>query len=139
MKRTIIATTLLTALLLLGGCATDRRNKSLESTLTAYGAALRWGSFAEAESFIDPTYRKAHPLTDLDMSRYKQVRVSDYDSGNGPIPVSKGTVRQVVRIGIINKNTQRERTIIDHQTWTWDAKQKHWLLETGLPDITPEQ
>jgi hypothetical protein len=29
--------------------------------------------------------------------------------------------------------------VFDHQTWHWDAKAKHWWLETGLPDITPQQ
>jgi hypothetical protein len=126
------------AALLLAGCATDRRNNSLQDTLTAYAAAVRWGTFEQASAFLDPAYRKAHPMTDLDKARYHQVRVSEYDAGGGPMPVDKDTVRQVVRIGLINVNTQRERSIIDHQTWTWDPKAKHWWLTSGLPDITPQ-
>lgn len=137
--RITLVTLLLSGLVLLGGCATDRRNHSLETTLTAYGTALRWNGFAQAQSFVDPAYRKAHPLTDLDRARYQQVRVSDYDSGNGPIPVDADTVRQVARIDLININTQRQRSIIDHQTWHWDAQSRHWWLETGLPDITRTQ
>ena len=125
------------ALVVLGGCATDRRNESLTNTLTAYGAAVRWGTFEQASAFLDPQYRKDHPVSDLDMARYHQIRVSEYDAGGGPVPVNKFTVRQVVRIGLINVHTQAERTIIDRQTWIWDPKTSHWWLTSGLPDITP--
>jgi hypothetical protein len=123
-------------LLLLSACATNQRSTSLSTTLNAYGAALRWGGFAQAQQFVDPDYRAAHPLTDLEKERYKQVRVSDYDAGNGPTPVDPNTVRQVVRISLINRNTQRERSVIDRQTWTYNAKTQHWWLQSGLPDIT---
>ncbi|GAB3028812.1 MULTISPECIES: hypothetical protein [Oleiagrimonas] len=129
--------TILLALLALGGCATDRRSSKLRDTLTAYGAAVRWGSFDQARAFLDPKYLEKHPLTHLEMERYHQVRVSEYDDGSGPIPVDDTTVRQIVRIGLINVNTQAQRTIIDRQTWTYDPVKNHWWLESGLPDITP--
>ncbi|KGI78993.1 hypothetical protein [Oleiagrimonas soli] len=128
---------LLLATLTLAGCATDRRNNALQDTLTAYAAAVRWGSFDQASAFVDPKYLKDHPITHLDMERYHQVRVSEYDDGSGPIRVDDTTVRQVVRIGLINVNTQQQRTVIDRQTWTYDPVKKHWWLESGLPDITP--
>lgn len=139
MTRTILATLLMSCVVLVGGCATDRRNRNLQTTLTAYGTALRWGGFTQAQAFLDPAYREAHPLTDLARSRYQQVRVSDYDAGTGPVPVDADTVRQNVRIDLININTQRQRSVIDHQTWHWDPQSKHWWLETGLPDITRAQ
>lgn len=123
-------------LLLLAGCAQTRRSDALTDTLSAYRSALRWGSFAQAEQFVDPAYRKAHPLTDLDKARYNQVRVSDYNDDAAPVPVSKTEVRQTVQIGLINRNTQAERTIVDHQVWKYDADKHHWWLESGLPDIT---
>jgi hypothetical protein len=88
--------------------------------------------------FIEPKERAAHPLTPLDMARFKQVRVSQYEEGNGPVPVGQNEVQQTVQIGLINVNTQTGRTIVDHQTWHYDETSKHWWLTSGLPDITQQ-
>jgi hypothetical protein len=123
--------------LLVAGCATtDSRTTALTGTLTAHANAIRWDGFASAMQFVDPAWRQAHPLSSLDQARYQQVRVASYDEGEGPIPAGPDQVRQVVQIGLINRNTQSERTVVDHQTWTWDATQKRWWLSSGLPDIT---
>lgn len=122
--------------LLLAGCATQRRSTELTRTLSAYHAALRWGSFAQADAFVDPVWRKAHPMSRLQRDRYAQVRVSDYNDDAGPVAVSKTEVRQTVQIRIVNRNTESERSIIDHQVWTYDADKDRWWLESGLPDIT---
>lgn len=120
----------------LAACAGNQRSDSLTTTLGAYQSALRWGNFQDALGFVDPVYRKAHPLTPLAVARYQQVRVAGYDEGDGPMPVSQDEVQQTVKINLINRNTLLERTIIDHQTWHWDAQAKRWWLESGLPDIT---
>lgn len=119
----------------LAGCSTDPRGTSLTATLTAYGNVVRWGNLASAEEFLDPAMRAAHPLAPIDLSRFKQYRVSDYDEGQGAVPVGENEVQQVVRIGIVNLNTQAERTIVDRQTWHYDATAKRWWLTSGLPDI----
>lgn len=126
------------ALACMAGCAANQRRDSLTTTLDAYATTLRWGDFAHALGFVDPAYRAAHPLTPLQRARYKQVTVAGYDEGQGPVPVDQNEVRQVVKIGLINRHTQRERFVIDRQTWKWDAKAGRWWLETGLPDITHE-
>lgn len=126
---------LLAAVLLLGGCASNRQASQLESTVSAYGATLRWGDFESALAFVDPKVLARHPMTRFDMARYAQVRVSTYDT-QGVLPSPPGEFRQIVAIGLINRNTQVERGIIDHQTWRYDAKAQKWWLESGLPDIT---
>lgn len=123
---------------LLAGCASKTRSDALTATLTAYGSTLRWGSFESAQQFVDPAVRKAHPLSSMDKSRFKQFRVSDYDDGAGPVPSGDFDVEQTVQIRLINVNTQGERSVIDHQKWHYDAESKHWWLTTGLPDITHE-
>lgn len=122
--------------LLIAGCATQRRSKELTRTLSSYHAALRWGTFAQAEAFVDPAWRKTHPLSQLKRGRYAPVRVSDYNDDAGPVAVNKTEVRQTVQIRIINRNTESERSIIDHQVWRYDTDKDHWWLESGLPDIT---
>ena len=129
---------LMLLILLLAACATQERSQSLTSTLSAYGGVLRWGDIASAAQFLDPEVRAKHPLTELDLARYKQVRVTEYNDDAGPVPINPTEVRQTVRISVVNIHTQAERNITDHQTWKYDEKTKHWWLTSGLPDITRE-
>ncbi|MEO7067221.1 MAG: hypothetical protein ABI114_09965 [Rhodanobacter sp.] len=126
------------SLTLLVGCASKTRSDSLTATLTAYASTLRWGSFESAQQFVDPAVRKAHPLSSMDESRYQQFRVSDYDNGAGPVPTGDFDIEQTAQIRLINVNTQGERSIIDHQTWHYDAAAKHWWLTSGLPNVTQQ-
>ncbi len=136
--RRIPSMLLMLSILLLAACATQDRSQSLTTTLSAYGGILRWGDFASAVQFIDPEVRAKHPLTERDLARYKQVRVTEYNDDAGPVPISKTEVQQTVRISLVNIHTQAERSVIDHQTWHYDEKTKHWWLTSGLPNITQE-
>ena len=123
---------------LLSGCAAmnaQSESRALDLTLNAYANAIRWGDISQAIPFVDPETLKKHPLTPLDIERYKQVHVATYTE-QPVVPVGAHTVRQVVRIGLINVNTQVERNIVDNQLWRYDEAKKHWLLVSGLPDIT---
>lgn len=134
MRRTLPTLAAVTALLL-AGCTQDVRNDSLITTLNAYSGAVRWDGLQSGLQYVDPAVLKAHPISDFDLSRYKQVRVSDYDDGNGPVALNDHEVQQTVRISLINNYTQSERSIVVHQLWRYDAKAKHWWLESGLPDL----
>ena len=136
--RRIPSILLLSSILLLAACATQERSRSLTTTLSAYGGVLRWGDFASASQFLDPKVRAEHPLSELDKARYKQVRVTEYDDGAGPVPLSPTEVQQTVRISVVNIHTQAERSVIDRQTWRYDEQTRHWWLTSGLPDITRE-
>ncbi|HSN01713.1 MAG TPA: hypothetical protein VLS52_11950 [Rudaea sp.] len=133
--RTIL---LVCGFVLLAGCAAmtaQSESRALELTLNAYANAIRWGDISQAIPFVDPETLKKHPLTPLDIDRYKQVHFASY-SEQPVVPVSAHEVRQVVKISLINVNTQVERSIIDNQLWRYDEAKKHWLLVSGLPDIT---
>lgn len=136
MRRLLVLAALLT--LLLAGCASDRRNQALTNTLNAYAGVVRWGDFNSALQFVDPKVRAEHAPSPLEMSRYEQFRVTGYDDGQGPMPNGENEVRQVVAISLVNNNTQAERTVVDRQTWRYDAQTNHWWLVTGLPDITAQ-
>lgn len=120
----------------IAGCAGNKRDDSLVTTLNAYQATMRWGDFQRALDFVSPDYREEHPLNAIDSARYQQVRVVGYDEGGGPTPAGEGKVRQTVKIGLVNLHTQRERFVIDQQVWEWDRDAQRWWLSTGLPDIT---
>ena len=136
--RRILSILVVLSVLLLAGCATKTRSDALTTTLKAYGSALRWGDFQSAAQFIDPAVLAAHPLTPLELARYRQVRVSEYDDGAGPVPSGDFDVRQTAMISLVNIHTQSERSVVDHQTWHYDEKTKHWWLTSGLPDITQD-
>jgi len=135
MRRVLLPLVMLSTLAL-GGCATDQRKDDLTTTLNAYASTVRWGDFSSALEFVDPKVREAHPIPPLEMARYQQYKVSEYDDGNGPTPNGEFEVKQVVKINLVNQHTQSERTVTDHQTWHYDQTAKHWYLETGLPDIS---
>jgi len=109
--------------------------RALEKTLFSYGNAIRWGDIQQALPFIDPETLKQHPVTALDLQRYKQVRFVSYVEQN-PIPAGPHEVRQVVKISVLNVNTQAERDIIDNQLWSYDESTRHWHNVSGLPNIT---
>ena len=134
--RHFISFALVASTTLLSGCLSDRADeKLLESTLENYAATIRWGNFEDAVGYVDPETLKAHPLTALDLARYRQVRVTAYTEQPFK-PAGDLQVRQVVEIGVVNNNTQVMRSFIDRQLWRYDAKAKRWYLVTGLPDIT---
>jgi hypothetical protein len=139
--RRILSLLSLLSVLLLAGCATatqQKRGDMLTATLNAYASTLRWGDIQSAVKFLDPKIRDKHPLSELDIARYKQVQVSDYDDGSGPAPAGSNAVQQTVHISLVNIHTQSERGIVDHQIWHYDEKTKHWWLTSGLPDITQQ-
>ncbi|KZC18096.1 hypothetical protein RHOFW510R12_20685 [Rhodanobacter sp. FW510-R12] len=138
MRRILSLLVALSMLPALAGCATKTRSDELTTTLKAYGSTLRWGDFRSAAQFIEPSRRAAHPLSTLDLARYQQVRVSEYDDGAGPVPSGDFDVQQTVLINLINVHTQSERSVVDRQTWHYDEKTKHWWLTSGLPDITQD-
>ena len=136
-----VAAVLVSAVLLVA-CASNpiekMKNKEtvLEDTLKLYAATMRWGDdMTQGLGFIDPEYLKLHPVSELDLQRYKQIKVTAYDDAPAA-PISETEVRQVVQISFINVNTQTMRSVVDNQVWRYDEKAKRWWLTTGLPDIT---
>lgn len=134
MLRRYVCLALITAAL--GACSTPgTKSDLLENTLQSYAAVIRWGNFEDAVSYVDPATLQAHPLTELDLQRYAQIRVSGYTEQ--PRRASgDNEVRQTVEITLANNNTLAVRSIIDRQVWRYDEKAKRWWLVTGLPDIT---
>jgi hypothetical protein len=124
------------SLSLLAGCATQKsKGDLLDATLESYAATLRWGNFEDAVAFVDPETLKTHPLTSVDLGRYRQIRISGYNAQPSR-PAGEGEVIVVAEVVLTNNNTQSVRSVLDRQRWRYDEKAKHWWLVTGLPDIT---
>lgn len=138
MRRSLPLTLLAASCALLSACATEKmRSKEtiLTDTLRTYAQTIRWGEFDQAIGFIDPKTLAEHPLTSLDIERLKQVRVTGYDDAP-VVPVNDDEVQQTVKLDLLNVNTQVARSVVDRQTWKYDAAAKRWWLVSGLPDIS---
>ncbi len=126
------------ALLTLAACATlHNKNQLRDETLNGYAAALRWGGFQQAWQYVDPAVRAAHPLTTQQEALYDTVRVAEYEASD-PVVTGQNTIAQTVRMKLIVKTSQRVYGTVDQQVWKWDPKAKHWWLESGFPDISPQ-
>ena len=127
------------ALVLLASCATagPDRGEALRTAQYAWSAAIRWGDFEGAWNMVDPKVREAHPLTDLELERYKQLQVSGYhDIGS---EVLADTASREIQIGVINRNTQVEREARYSERWRYDPVAKRWWETSGLPDLWQSQ
>ncbi|MCL7715786.1 hypothetical protein [Stenotrophomonas mori] len=115
------------------GPSRSQRNK-LAQTQDAYVAAVRWSDFEAAEGFIDPERLRTHPLTDMERARYAQVQVSGYrERGSGA--AADGSIERRMEIGVINRNTLAERTVMVSERWRWDPEARRWWQAQGLPDL----
>ncbi len=125
--------------LLLGACATRAgRADQLQNMQTAMSVAMRWGDDDQAWALVDPAWRDAHPLTTLERERYKQVQISAYRELRSR-SMGANEVEREVEIGVINRNTQAERTLHWREQWRYDEAGKHWWLANGLPDLWPAE
>ena len=128
---------LLAMLLCLSGCATTGKGDALQDAQYAWSAAIRWGDFEGAWNMVDPKVRDAHPLTDLEFARYKQVQISEYRE-LGVHGTADTSVREV-QIGVVNRNSLAERQVRYTETWRYDPAAKAWWITSGLPDLWPAQ
>lgn len=95
-----------------------KQRKLLEETQIAYGATIRWGSMDDAIGYLDPKLRKEKPPTEFELNRYAQLRVSSYRERSSAA-LEGGLVERRVEIGVINQNTQAERTVMVVERWRW--------------------
>ena len=129
----------LLAALALTSCASGRvdRGSALDSAQYAWSAAIRWGDFEGAVNLLDPAYRAAHPMSDIDLERYKQLQVSGYQELGAQ--VNGDTAMREIQIGVVNRNTLVERSVRYTELWKFDPAAKAWWVESGLPDLTQPQ
>ena len=124
----------------LASCGTlERSNQDdlLEATLRSYAQTLRWGEIDQAIGFISPADLEAHPIPQVEIERYKQVRIVDYQEQGTQRP-EPGRALQTVTLEIVNQHTQVARNVVDHQEWHYDEVTKHWWLTSGLPKLTQD-
>lgn len=137
MAKTLRLIGFLLAALALAACASiasSSQRDALQRAQYDWSAAIRWGDIEGAWTLVDPDYRQAHPLTDLELERYKQVQVSGYRE-LGAQEAPDGTAMREIEIGVVNRHTQVERSTRYTERWRYDAQAKRWWLVSGLPDF----
>jgi len=111
---------------------TKKQRKQLEETQVKYDSTMRWGTVEDMLPYLDPAYAKEHPLTDLELRRFEQVKISSYRAGDN-VPLPDGRIGRNAEVRVININTQSERSVRVKEIWRWDAEGKRWLQASGLP------
>lgn len=120
----------------LAGCASlGPKMTELDKVQYAYSAAIRWGDFEGAWNLVDPAYREAHPMTDLEFLRYQQIQISGYRELGASIAPDNTTASREIGIGVINRNDMTERNARYTERWRFDEATKSWWLVVGLPDL----
>lgn len=118
---------------LLVGCSELMESKldtTLETTLSAYHTAMRWGDGATLVNYHRQGDKQAstEPLAG--------VRVLSYEVRRPPIFVSELRVMQVVEIQYVVNDTQRVRSILDHQEWHYQPDKNIWQLHSPWPSFS---
>ncbi len=131
MKHTWLAIALV---VLASACATTGKGNKLDETQYAWSAAIRWGDFEGAWNLVDPAYRAAHPMTEVQFERYKHINISRYHDLGSKTLAEDSVVREV-ELGVINKHTMTERSMRYTERWHFDPEAKTWWQTSGLPDL----
>ena len=135
LKTTLLKTmVLLLSVLALAGCASGTKTNELDKVQYAYSAAIRWGDFEGAWQLVDPEYRDAHPLSALELERYKQIQVTGYRDLAAQATPDGIAVREI-QVGMVNRHTLVERSLRYTERWRYDPESKTWWLTVGLPDF----
>ncbi|TWI13550.1 hypothetical protein [Aerolutibacter ruishenii] len=123
-------------LLAVAGCASmSQQGDKLDQQQYAWSGAIRWGEVEGAANLIDPKEREKHPVTDLQLERWKHIQVTSYRDIGSDRNLEKGLAVREIDIGVMNRHTMAERTVRYRETWRWDTEGKVWWLTSGLPDL----
>lgn len=126
-----IALLLLAAIL--GGCASMEERKktvTLDMATRHYENAIRWGDYETASSFI---VLEGADAPGPSPERLKSFRVTSYRTQNTVLNEDETEAHIVVQINYYDEDRMKEVTLMDRQTWKYDAELGQWFLYSPLP------
>ena len=127
--------TICTVMLLISACGSlteFRRLEKLDETIRAYEQAIRWSEFDYAMIFLKPSEREKNPP---DESFYKRIKVTHYKIKKTALSEDETRLVQIAEISYYKIDNMTVKSLSDHQLWEWDAQDKRWYLNSGLPDF----
>ena len=126
--------TMVLAVLALTACGGGQMERERQDALDRWEVLVRWNHFESLVDFIHPDWLAENPVTELDVRRLEQFRVTEFRTRQVLVDPDGNGVRRAVRIRMYHVHTQRER-LIDHvEHWRYDKDMSAWLLHSGLPD-----
>jgi hypothetical protein len=123
---------LLLAVLSLSGCMSleeRKKDAALDTTLSHYRTAMRWGHWDTLFSYRDASAPQAPDI------KTENIRVTAYEIRQPPVPISDEQVSQVVEIQYVVEDQQRLRKVLDKQDWRHDKENNQWRLHSAFPDF----
>ncbi len=115
----------------------SEKNK-MEETLYLYAGAVRWGEVEQILAFHDPEVLEEKPPSELELERWRQLRVTGYRS-RAREPQPDGSIVQFAEIEFMNKHTLTTSSLVDREVWRYDEDAKRWWLSSGLPNLDTRQ
>lgn len=120
------------------GCAGYAKTNQMTKFTTIsenYEAAIRWFDFDAADSFRKDSINRSNPL---DFKHLKRIEVISYEVKKIiPTEDEKQITRvvQVVEIKYYKVDDLVIKTIIDNQSWEYDAVSESWFLTSEFPEF----
>lgn len=105
------------------------KQDSMTKALHSYELTVRWGQLNQIYSFLHPDLAKEAKMQD----NLNNIRVTSYEAIKGPSSISESQVMQTVKILYIHKDRQIEKTLLDHQEWSYDADKREWRRTNPIP------
>lgn len=138
MVLTVRTVVILLALLLSACAGVGSEKNKLEETLYLYAGAVRWGEVEQIIAFHDPKGLEESPPSDLELERWRQLRVTGYRS-RAREPQPDGSIVHYAEIEFMNRHTLITSSLLDREVWRYDEDAKRWWLVSGLPDLDRRQ
>ena len=116
-------------------CTTPKKDK-FDNTMTTIEQATRWNEFAGIVNLMDPEYLQDNPVSDLDIERLKQFRISGYTVTQKQMGADEKSYRQTVMLQMYSVHNPVERQVRWNQEWRFNEETGRWTLFSGLLDLT---
>ncbi len=136
----LIVTAMCLSVMLTSGCgrieSRGQANK-LEQSVKEYFSALRWGLYREAVSYHVTRDVK---FAEVDLDQLEKIEVTSFDIISKTIIPSTeedGINEAIIEfeISYYTKDQGTLREISMSQIWWYNAKIKHWLIESNFPEF----
>ena len=121
-------------LLILAACASSPSNRERTQMMERWEVLVRWNEFDALLDFIHPDYLAEHPVTERELDRLNQFRVTEYRARQVVLAPDGASAERLARIRMYHKGSSRERVVDHREVWRYDDDLQAWMLHSGLPD-----
>ncbi len=128
-KLYLVFMTLLSCAMVLLSCAEQKREASLDDTLSMYEQAIRWAAFDKASNYLKEPEA-------VDVSKLSGIKVTSYQVMGRDTADDGQRIEENVKINYIFQQDHIERSLIDRQVWEYDKEENRWYLMSSLPNFT---